>query len=130
MYNFEEFYKIGEELSKIEDKAHLRSATNRNYYSLFGESRRYLVEVKGKKYLETKKGIHGKVCNALINSNDSTENYIGKILLKLIPIRGIADYDWKEKDFKYFKKIFPKVQKDVEKGLQSLEYLNNKIKNN
>lgn len=77
MYDFEEFYKIGEELSQIEDEAHLRSAINRDYYSLFGESRRYLVEVKGKKYLETKKGIYGKVCNALINSNDST-----KILLE------------------------------------------------
>ena len=80
--------------------------------------------------------LHGSVLHLFVNMyslwiiGSQVENYIGKILLKLIPIRGIADYDWKEKDFKYFKKIFPKVQKDVEKGLQSLEYLNNKTKNN
>lgn len=55
MYNFEEFYKIGKELSQREDEAHLRSAINRDYYSLFGESRRYLVEVKGKNILKLKK---------------------------------------------------------------------------
>lgn len=126
MYDFEEFYKIVEELSQIEDEAHLRSAINRDYYSLFGESRRYLVEVKGKKYLETKIAIHTKVCDTLRYSDDPTEKYIGDILFSLIEIRGFADYDWKEKDFKYFKKLFPKVKENVKNGLESLEYLKNK----
>lgn len=128
MFNFEEFYKIGQELSKTDDESHVRSAINRNYYALFGESRKYLVEIKEKKHLKSKNGIHGKVCNALRYSNDSTEKYIGDILFNLIEIRGLADYDWKEKDFKYFKKVFPKLEEDVKNGLESLEYL--KKKNN
>lgn len=126
MYDFEEFFHIGEELSEKSDESHIRSAINRDYYALFGELRRYLVEIKGKKHLKTKKGIHGKVCNALIQSKDPTEKYIGDILLNLIEIRGFADYDWKEKDFKYFKKVFPQLKEDVKKGLESLEYLKNK----
>ena len=126
MYNFKEFYDIAEELNQTDDESHIRSAINRNYYSLFGESRKYLVEVKGKTYLTTKRGIHGKVCGTLMNSKDPTEKYIGQILLNLIEIRGFADYDWKEKDSNYFKAIQPKVKEDVEKGLESLEYLKNK----
>jgi len=109
MYDFEEFYQIGEELPQIEDEAHIRSAINRDYYSLFGESRRYLVEVKGKKYLETKIEIHTKFCDTLRYSDDLTEKYIGDTLFSLIEIRGFADYDWKEQDFKYFKKLLPKI---------------------
>lgn len=54
------------------------------------------------------------------------KKYIGDILFNLIEIRGIADYDWKEKDFNYFKKVFPKIKADVQKGLESLEFLKNK----
>lgn len=123
MYNFEEFYEIGEELAQKDTEAHIRSAINRDYYALFGESRKYLVEVRGKKYLKTKIGIHTKVCNTLRYSKDSTENYVGDILFNLMEIRGFADYDWKEKDFDYFKKVFPRIKEDVKKGLESLEYL-------
>lgn len=126
MYEFEEFFDIGEELSLSNDEAHVRSAINRDYYALFGESRKYLVEIRKKEYLKTKIGIHTKVCNALRYSNDSTEKYIGDILFNLIEIRGFADYDWKEKDFNYFKKVFPKIKADVQKGLESLEFLKNK----
>lgn len=126
MYNFEEFYEIGEELSQKDDEAHVRSAINRDYYALFGESRTYLVEIRGKVYLTTKKGIHGKVCNALMSSPDPTERYVGDILLNLIEIRGFADYDWKEKDINYFKKVLPRIKEDVKNGLESLEYLKNK----
>ena len=48
MYDFKEFYDVGEELSQKDDEAHIRSAINRDYYALFGESRRYLVEVRKK----------------------------------------------------------------------------------
>ena len=126
MYDFEEFYQIGEELSLTNDESHIRSAINRNYYALFGESRKYLVEIRKKDNLKTKTGIHTKVCNTLRYSKDPTEQYIGDILFNLIEIRGYADYDWKEKDFKYFKKVFPKLKKDVKNGLQSLNYLKNK----
>ena len=85
-----------------------------------------LVEVRGKIYLTTKKGIHGKVCNALMSSHYPTERYIGDILLNLIEIRGFTDYDWKEKDIKYFEKVLPKIKEDVKNGLESLEYLKNK----
>ena len=130
MYDFSEFYDVGDELSKKDDEAHIRSAINRDYYALFGESRKYLVEVRKKKYLKTKKWIHGKVCNALIKSKDPTENHVGKILFRLIPIRGFADYDWKEQDFKYFKETFPQIKKDVKGCLESIAYLNRKYKNN
>ena len=130
MYDFEEFFKIGEELSNTYDEAHVRSAINRDYYALFGESRKYLVEVRNKKYLKTKKGIHGKVCNALINSKDSTEEFIGNLLFKLIPLRGLADYDWEDGNYEYFKRIFPQVRICVKNGLESIEYLNNKYKDN
>lgn len=126
MYDFEEFYKIGEELSKTDDESHIRSAINRKYYSLFGKSRTYLIENENKNYLKTKIGIHTKVCDALRYSDDPTEKYIGDILFSLIEIRWFADYDWKEKDFKYFKKIFPIVKENVKNGLESLEYLKNK----
>lgn len=130
MYDFNEFYEIGEELGLNDDEGHIRSAINRDYYALFGESRKYLVEVKGKIHLTTKKGIHGKVCGTLMNSNDPTEEYVGKMLFKLIPIRGAVDYEWKDYDFNYIKDIFPQIQKNVKKGLESIEYLNNKYNNN
>lgn len=129
MYNFEEFYQIGEELSQQNDEAHIRSAINRDYYALFGESRKYLVEIRGKKYLTNKNGIHTKVCNALMDSDDLTERYVGEILLELKKIRGKADYDWKNHDYKYFKKIYEKVEKDAIKGLESIKYLNRKYNN-
>ena len=84
MYDFNEFYELGEELAQVNDEVHIRTAINRDYYALFGESRRYLVEIRGKTYLTTKKGVHWKVCNTLMNSTDPTEEYIGKILYKLI----------------------------------------------
>ena len=130
LYDFEEFYKIGEELSKIDDEAHARSSINRDYYALFGESRRYLVEVRGKKYLKSKKRIHKKVCDALRFSRDPTEEYIGKILYMLKTARGFADYDWNEKDVDYFKEMLIQAQKEVPNGLESLKYLNNKYNNN
>lgn len=130
MYDFEEFYNIGEELSKIDDEAHIRSAINRDYYALFGESRKYLVEVKGKKYLKTKIGIHTKVCDTLRNSKDPTEKYIGGILLYLKKARGFADYDWNKKDMHYFEKILIQSRKDVPEGLDSLKYLIKKHSNN
>lgn len=109
MYDFEEFYAIGEELSQTDDEAHVRSAINRDYYALFGESRKYLVEVRGKKYLTTKIGIHTKVSNALINSDDSTEKYVGKLLQKSKKRKEFADYDWKEYDYEYYKQSLSKV---------------------
>ena len=126
MYDFKEFFDIGKDLSKMDDEAHIRSAINRNYYALFGESRKYLVEIIKKKYLKTKNGIHGKVCNTLMYSNDLTENYLGNILFNLIEIRGFADYDWKDKDYNYFKKVLPGIKEDVKKGLESIEYLKDK----
>ena len=126
MYDFKEFFDIGKDLSKMDDEAHIRSAINRNYYALFGESRKYLVEIRKKKYLKTKNGIHGKVCNTLMYSNDLTENYLGNILFNLIEIRGFADYDWKDKDYNYFKKVLPGIKEDVKKGLESIEYLKDK----
>lgn len=93
---------------------------------LFLENRKYLVEVRKKRHLETKKGIHGKVCGILLSSNDSTEQYVGGLLLTLIEIRGFADYDWKEKNSTYFRTVLPKVKKDVKDGLESLEYLKDK----
>ena len=126
MYDFKEFYDVGEELSQKDDETHIRSAINRDYYALFGESRKYLVEVRKKEYLKSKNRIHGKVCDALRFSKDPTEKYIGDILYNLIEIRGFADYDWKTKDFEYFQKVLPRIKEDVKKGLESLEYLKNK----
>lgn len=39
MYDFKEFYEIGKELSAKDDESHIRSAINREYYALFGESK-------------------------------------------------------------------------------------------
>ncbi len=130
MYNFKEFYDVGEELAEKEDEAHIQSAINRDYYALFGESRKYLVEVRKKTHLKTKKKIHGKVCNALLSSKDPTEKYIGQLLLKSMNRRGFADYNWKNKDYDYFKKSLSKIQEYCQKGLESLDYLNQKYNEN
>ena len=130
MYDFNEFYKIGNELSLKDDEAHIRSAINRDYYALFGESRKYLVEVRGKKYLTTKNGVHTKVCNGLRFSKDPSEKYVGDILFHLKKVRGHADYDWTEKNIDYFKKSLVQTRNDVQNGLESLEYLNRKYANN
>lgn len=129
MYDFKEFYGIGEELSQTNDEAHIRSAINRDYYALFGESRKYLVEVRGKKYLTTRNGVHTKVCNALRFSKDPSEKYVGDILFNLKKVRGHADYDWNEKNIDYFKKSLFQTRNDVQNGLESLEYLNRKYAN-
>ena len=130
MYNFEDFFLIGEELSKTDDESHAHPATNRDYYALFGESRKYLIEIRGKKYLKSKNRIHKKVCDALRFSKDSTEEYVGKILYILKTARGFADYDWNEKETAYFKEILIQAQKEVPNGLESLKYLKNKYKSN
>lgn len=130
MYDFEEFYEIGKGLSAIDDESHIRSAINRNYYALFGESRKYLVEIRKKENLKTKIGIHSKVCDTLRKSKDPTEKYIGDMLHYLKKARSFADYDWNEKDISYFKNILNLSKKDVPDGLESLEYLIEKYSNN
>lgn len=130
MYDYKEFYKIGKELAQKDDEAHIRSAINRDYYALFGESRKYLIEIRNKKHLQTKNGIHSKVCNTLRFSKDPTEKYVGDILFNLRKARGYADYDWKTKGIGYFKKMLAQSQKEVPNGLISLEYLHEKYKNN
>ncbi len=34
MYDYNEFYEIGEELAQKDDEAHIQSAINRDYYAL------------------------------------------------------------------------------------------------
>lgn len=80
----------------------------RYYYSIFGSTRDYLVNVMNKYEFDSKKDIHKKVYDELMNSHNSNEIHLAECLKFLREIRNNADYDKSDKNEEYFKKKFAK----------------------
>lgn len=59
------------------------------------------------------------------NSNNPTENALGKILEELRDLRNLADYDWYNQDSEFYKKRVNFAQKESKTGLQQVEALKN-----
>ena len=75
MFEWSDFSDVADDLSKNPEEAYLRSSIDRQYYSLFGSSREYLIKKRNKNYLKIGgRDIHQKVRDELLNSKDLNEN--------------------------------------------------------
>lgn len=97
----------------------------RYYYSIFGSTRDYLVNVINKYEFDSKKDIHKKVYDELMNSHNSNEIHLAECLKFLREIRNNADYDKSDKNEEYFKKNSQKVIKATNDAFDSLNVLIN-----
>lgn len=125
MFDWKKFLILASILLAIGGEEYIRLAISREYYGLFGVLRRYLINVKNKYYLKSKKGdVHGKVFDELRNSNDATEKEVSKILNKLRVARNQADYD-DDFDIFHFLKFLRDNEKDLERALDTIDYFEN-----
>ena len=108
---------VGDELSKTDDEAHLRSAFGRYYYGPYCSTKYYLVNIGNQEYLDLK-GTHSRLYMELKNSHDYNEQKLGILLEQLFKKRTDADYlterDGKIIDETYFKKELADVQDNCE----------------
>lgn len=81
-FDWEDIKSVGDELSQIDDEAHLRSAFGRYYYGPYCSTKYYLVNLGKTEYL-TKKGSHKNLYTELKNSPDDNEKDLGYKLEKL-----------------------------------------------
>lgn len=121
----EDFKEVADELIKNPQEAYVRSAMGRYYYSIFGSTRDYLVNVMNKYEFDSKKDIHKKVYDELMNSHNSNEIHLAECLKFLREIRNNADYDKSDKNEEYFKKNSQKVIKATNDAFDSLNVLIN-----
>ena len=125
IFQWEDFKEVADELIKNPQEAYVRSAMGRYYYSIFGSTRDYLVNVMNKYEFDSKKDIHKKVYDELMNSHNSNEIHLAECLKFLREIRNNADYDKSDKNEEYFKKNSQKVIKATNDAFDSLNVLIN-----
>ena len=123
MYDFGKVHDVANYLAKMDGEEYNRSAISRYYYSLFGSVRLYLIFVLNETNFAKGKDVHTRVCNRLIDSSDSTEISIGKILDKLRNLRNLADYDWYQEDSLFFEENVHIACEESQKGLKQLDAL-------
>ena len=123
MYDFGKVRDVADYLAKMDGEEYNRSAISRYYYSLFGSVRLYLILVLDETNFAKGKNVHGRVCDRLTGSNDSTEKSLGKILDKLRGLRNLADYDWYQEDSLFFEENVHIACEVSRKGLEQLESL-------
>ena len=105
MFDFSDYYDVGEYLVLINNEAHIRSGISRYYYSGFGYARLYLINEMNEYEYISRHEIHKRVCERLMESKNDTESSIGEKLNELRIIRNEADYDWKlDRDY-FLKKL-------------------------
>ena len=123
MFDFRKVSDVANYLAQMDGEEYDRSAISRYYYSLFGCVRMYLVLILGEANFEYGKDIHRRICNRLIDSDDSTEHSLGKTLEKLRQLRNMSDYDWVNKDSDFFKNKLEFVRKESKMGLEQVNSL-------
>lgn len=125
MFQWQDFRHIADELMHKPDEAYLRCTASRNYYSLFGSTREYLINVLHKHEFESRKNIHQKVYDELIHSDDLNEISLAECLNYLRRVRNHADYDMMNDSPLYFEKNLDKVVENVNEGFDLLNVLKN-----
>lgn len=125
MFQWQDFRHIADELMLKPDEAYLRCTASRNYYSLFGSTREYLINVLHKQEFESRKNIHQKVYDELIHSDDLNEISLAECLNYLRRVRNHADYDMMNDSPLYFEKNLDKVVENVNEGFDLLNVLKN-----
>ena len=93
MFQWKDFKTVGDELMANSQGAYIRCATSRYYYSIFGSTREYLIDIMNKHQFCNGKDIHKRVSDELIKSNDPNEVNLAECLKFLREVRNRADYD-------------------------------------
>lgn len=125
MFDFRKVRDVADYLDLMEGEEYDRSAISRYYYSLFGCTRLYLVLIMQETEFLYGKDVHRRICDRLKQSDNPTENALGRILDDLRDIRNYADYDWDEVDSSFFKKRLNFVKKESKMGLDQINALKN-----
>ena len=125
MFQWKDFKTVGDELMANSQEAYIRCATSRYYYSIFGSTREYLIDIMNKHQFCNGKDIHKREYDELINSNDLNEINLAKCLFFLREARNHADYDGINECHNYFKKNSEKIIDSTNKAFDSLNVLIN-----
>ncbi|WP_406535065.1 hypothetical protein [Methanobrevibacter sp.] len=123
MFQWEDFRDVAEELLAHSGEAYTRCAISRQYYSLFGSIREYLINVMHKYQFKERNDIHERIYKELIASNNSNEYEIGEIIGFLRKMRNHADYDSDLECQMYFEENLDKMLEDLEIAFNSLNFL-------
>ena len=122
IFDWLDFKEVGDELSKNENEAFIRSAITRYYYAIFSAVREYLIYFKHQYQFINNWKIHERVWKFLLSSNDNNENEVGEFLSNLRHVRNSADYD-KEHDYDYFVDKLIEVHNEIGDVVNSIRYL-------
>ena len=124
MFQWKDFKTVGDELMANSQGAYIRCATSRYYYSIFGSTREYLIDIMNKHQFCNGKDIHKRVYDELINSNDLNEINLAKCLFFLREARNHADYDSRfDEDF--FLNFLDENEKKLINAYGALTFLKN-----
>lgn len=124
MFDFSNYFDVGEYLVLINNEGNIRSGISRYYYSGFGYARLYLINTLNEYEFVSGYEIHRKVCERLMNSKNPTEASIGEKLNELRIIRNDADYDW-NLGIDYFNRKLASVQKKCLEIIEQIDSLKN-----
>ena len=80
MFQWKDFKTVGDELMINSQEAYIRCATSRYYYSIFGSTREYLINIMNKYQFRNGKDIHKRVYDELIKSKDPNEVNLAECL--------------------------------------------------
>lgn len=95
----------------------------RYYYSIFGCSREYLIDILHKYEFKDGNNIHKRVYGELIDSKDLNEINLAECLNFLRVIRNHAGYDKLDECPDYFKRNSEKIIKRTNEAFESLNIL-------
>lgn len=122
MFQWKDFKTVGDELMANSQEAYIRCATSRYYYSIFGSTREYLIDIMNKHQFCNGKDIHKRVYDELIKSNDPNEVNLAEFLRE---VRNRADYDRLNECNTFFKNNSDKIVDTTNDAFNSLNVLMN-----
>ena len=125
MFQWKDFKTVGDELMANSQGAYIRCATSRYYYSIFGSTREYLIDIMNKHQFCNGKDIHKRVSDELIKSNDPNEVNLAECLKFLREVRNRADYDRLNECNTFFKNNSDKFVDTTNDAFDSLNVLMN-----
>lgn len=125
MFQWKDFKTVGDELMANSQEAYIRCATSRYYYSIFGSTREYLIDIMNKHQFCNGKDIHKRVYDELIKSNDPIEVNLAECLKFLREVRNRADYDRLNECNTFFKNNSDKIVDTTNDAFDSLNVLMN-----